>query len=102
MSRPRRHPPRKQRSAKPLEATIRGIRHSRMSGIATLILRNDAKKMVVVPCDYRMTCEALICCFGEVSVIGKRVWYRCDSSGVLETIGPLETKKRPRVSQGVA
>lgn len=85
---------RRQRPEPPLEGTIRAMHHNRMSGIAMLVLRDEHGELLPIPCDYRMTCEALLACFGEVSVIGKRIWYRCDAVGVLETIGPVSKKRK--------
>jgi hypothetical protein len=60
-----------------------------MSGIGELELATN-EGVVRIPCDRNETSRALIACFGRVSVIGKKIWYRVDSIGVLETIGPVK------------
>lgn len=56
------------------------------SGAGELVLlTKDA--IVYIPCDRSATNRALLACFGRVSVVGKKIWYRVDSIGVLACIG---------------
>ena len=61
----------------------------RMSSIGTFVLKNDEGQEICIVCDYKYTTEALIECFGEVSMVGKKIWYRVDEAGVLAAIGPV-------------
>jgi hypothetical protein len=74
----------------PLEGTILGMEPEPMSSIGFFILKNDEGKEVRILCDHKYTTYALLDCFGEVSVIGKRIWYRVDEVGVLAEIGSVE------------
>lgn len=75
------------RKARPPEGKILGMEiPHRMSSIGMLVLETD-KGEVKITCDHRYTTDALVDCFGEVSVIGKKIWYRVDEADVLAEIG---------------
>lgn len=77
---------RRKRKPKPPEGTIVGMEGHPMSSLGELVLKTTDGE-VKIPCERRQTNEALLACFGEVSVVGKKIWYRVDSIGVLEMIG---------------
>lgn len=62
---------------------------SPMSSIGTFVLKNAKGEEVRIICDHKYTTEALIDCFGEVNMIGRKIWYRIDNVGVLAEIGPV-------------
>ena len=86
----RRRTPRR-RKPRPLEGTILGMEfpEHRMSSIGTFVLKDARGEEVKIICDYKYTTEALIECFGEVCMVGKKIWYRVDEAGVLAAIGPV-------------
>jgi hypothetical protein len=81
---------RRRKPAPAPEGTILGMEvPHRMSSIGYLVLETSKDMETKVICDHKYTTEALIDCFGEVNMIGKKIWYRVDNVGVLSEIGPV-------------
>jgi hypothetical protein len=81
---------RRRKPAPAPEGTILGMEQSHpMSSIGYLILETAKDTETKVICDCKYTNRALLDCFGEVCVIGKKIWYRVDNVGVLSEIGPV-------------
>lgn len=83
------------------KGTIRGFRGSWGSGLGYLIIDDDERGRVSVPCDNAPTVRALEGCFGNViskahtvnprgGHVGKKVYYSLDDFGIiLEGFSPV-------------
>ena len=70
-------------------ATIIGFRGSWGSGLAELIVVDEAERICSVYCDNAPTVRALRAAFGD-SILGRDIFFELDRFGVLESFSPAE------------
>ena len=76
-----------QTARKRLTGRVVALQGHPMSGAAVLVLETKNGK-AHIPCERRMTIEALHLCFDGEPAEGKKVWYETDTTGVLSVVGP--------------